>query len=163
MIRAFYTAVAKSIHTPARRAHESTPPTPQMRATALTLALVVKRNLAHDLPALSTAAAAAAAEPSTSAGAAALAPAPEVARIRREAAHLYRLAEEVQAVLIDLRRRSCHSLVLSYFVVLGGVQVLGKRFGEALQLLLVALELQPAAPTSGVASCPAPSRRMVQS
>ena len=44
--------------------------------------------------------------------------------------HLGRLAEEVSTVLFDSRRRSCHVLILNYFVALGGLDSLLACFSQ---------------------------------
>lgn len=76
MVRAFYTAVAKSIHSPARRRTEDpTALSIGMKAAAASLALVVKGNLELALPA--------AGEET------------EVQRLRRRVQHLQRLSDEV--------------------------------------------------------------------
>ena len=44
--------------------------------------------------------------------------------------HLGRLSEEALTILFDPRRRSCHVLILNYFVALGGLESLLKCFSQ---------------------------------
>eukprot|EP00198_Chlamydomonas_reinhardtii_P000104 XP_001689439.1 predicted protein [Chlamydomonas reinhardtii] len=44
---------------------------------------------------------------------------------------LARLADEAYHVLLDSRRRSCHVLILNYFVAIGGMESLARRFEQA--------------------------------
>lgn len=180
IIRSFYVAVAKSIHTPARRRDDtSSGPNLGMKAAALGLALVLKGNLeVSTLPefpplqamehavaagrecAVTTAnakaegATAAAAAPGTAPAAkefsaedpavvAASASVPATLhsqQLVRLGQHLNRLAEEAYTVLLDTRRRSCHVLILNYFVAVGGMEALAARFGNAVEGLWWAMD-----------------------
>lgn len=59
--------------------------------------------------------------------------------------HLNRLAEEVHMALFDSRRRSCHALILNYFVAVGGLDALAARFGDAVDALWAAMDMPAAA------------------
>lgn len=152
MVRAFYTAVAKSIHSPARRRGEDASQLSLgMKAAAASLALVLKGNLELQLPAGAAGADAGAA----SAGGAGASSAvgggeaeSEAARLRRQLSHLQRLSDELYNVLFDTRRRSVQLLVLYYFTMLGGVAVLADRFQQAFALLLAAADLPAATPAA---------------
>lgn len=177
MLRGFFVAVAKSIHTPARRrddpAHPPGQPSLGTRAAALALAVLLKGSLEVDVEpaAAATAAAVAAgvttatpgmvptlpeATPSSGAtaadpGAPAGPPAPAVADGAGAAApaaapptnsHLCRLSDEIMALLFDSRRRSCHLLILNFFLALGGLDALLVRFKQATEQLWAAIDAQ---------------------
>lgn len=58
-------------------------------------------------------------------------------------AHYFaRVVEELMAVLFDVRRHTCHSLVLNYFVAGGGLNVLVGQFHILQQLMWQELELK---------------------
>lgn len=120
-------AVAKSIHTPARRREESfTQPTMPMRAATLGLALVLKNNL--DAVRVNRIAEKAQDE--------------DVQYYTRNSQHLMRLTEEVMTVLFDNRRHYCHTLILNYFVAVGGMTSLAQRFQDAMDMLWEVIEAE---------------------
>ncbi len=187
-VRSFYTAVAKSMHTPARRREDpNMSPSAAMKAAALNLALVLKGNLAQELPELGSAAAAAASPAAAAAAAAAAAGAgsaeaadmgaaaaagsqaaaagpsdgagggssssgSDIGRVRARVGHLMRLIEELHAVLFDTRRHYCHLLVLNYFTLLGGMDSLAQRFGDAVELLWAVSDWQAAQAVAAIAA-----------
>eukprot|EP00798_Chlamydomonas_sp_ICE-L_P016840 gene16840-23120_t len=182
IFRGFYVAVGKSIHTPANRRDEPiSVVTLGMKAAAMGLAVLLRGNLEFQLPGSSTPAAttslasastAAAAEPSAAGGSGegpistgdAVGEAegggpPQVTN------HLIRLAEVVHQVLFDTRRCSCHVLVLNFFVSLGGMGALCKRFGEAAEQLWSVIEYEKQqeaiAKQKAVARCEADASRDV--
>lgn len=55
---------------------------------------------------------------------------------------------QVYNVLLDTRRRSVQLLVLYYFTMLGGMEVLAARFQEGFGLLLAAHDLPPTTPAA---------------
>ncbi|GIL92299.1 hypothetical protein Vretimale_18444 [Volvox reticuliferus] len=159
-IRTFYVAVAKAIHTSSRRTGREDPasvlPTLGMRSAALCLAINMKGNLDLELPLISPPMQAVGVSVTgISAGGAKAAvetaPTPAVAGgdqdamavdsgpgvdaaavlLNRRAVHLQRLADEVNYLLLDSRRRSCHVLLLNYFVGIGSMDSLSRRFEQA--------------------------------
>ncbi|KAF5843493.1 hypothetical protein DUNSADRAFT_14409 [Dunaliella salina] len=54
--------------------------------------------------------------------------------------HLSRIADSAYMVLFDVRRRSCHALVLNYFVALGGLPSLAARFGQSADAVWAAMD-----------------------
>eukprot|EP00210_Caulerpa_lentillifera_P005107 g4879.t1 len=111
-VRGLYTAIAKSIHTPARRREESfAQPSLTMKAAALGLALVLKNNLEFEIADLK--------EPG----------------MYRYIKHQSRLIEEIQTVLFDNRRQCCHTLILNYFVAVQGMASLVHTFSNVVDLL----------------------------
>lgn len=126
-VRSFYMAVAKSIHTPARRREESfSQPTMSMRAATLGLVLVLKNNLDHDAVSVVR-------NPDKN-------PEEDAQYFVRKSQHLMRLVEEVMTVLFDNRRHYCHTLILNYFVAVGGMDSLSRRFQEAIGMLWEVVE-----------------------
>ena len=58
-------------------------------------------------------------------------------------AHYFtRIIEELMSVLFDVRRHTCHSLVLNYFVAGGGLKVLVQQFAALQQLMWQELEVK---------------------
>ncbi|GFR50880.1 hypothetical protein Agub_g13169, partial [Astrephomene gubernaculifera] len=178
-IRTFYVAVAKAIHTSSRRNGREDPalalPSVGMRGAALCLALNLKGNLDLELPLVTPSSAAAAAEAPSSQAAAEVATAKPAAGAEgssaqdamvvdsgtpaaatqqqppnRRAVHLQRLADEVNHLLLDSRRRSCHVLLLNYFAGIGGLDSLNRRFEQAASNMWAVLEAQTAAKAAAV-------------
>lgn len=145
-VRSFYMAVAKSIHTPARRREESfSQPTMPMRAATLGLALVLKNNLDHDAVRVNRILE--------------KTPDEDVQYYTRKSQHLMRLTEEVMTVLFDNRRHYCHTLILNYFVAVGGMTSLAQRFQDAMDMLweVIEAERKKKASTAKKSSEPAPT------
>ncbi|GAX74557.1 hypothetical protein CEUSTIGMA_g2006.t1, partial [Chlamydomonas eustigma] len=63
--------------------------------------------------------------------------------------HLVRVAEEAVAMLFDSRRRSCHVLILNFFVALGGLDSLLLAFKRATDGLWASVELKEAKAGAG--------------
>ena len=118
-----------------------------VRASALALAVLLKGSLDMELP--ETARVLKRPQPSPSsvavaksdAGASAMAvdaadqameatPAAASSAALPTNSHLGRLSEEALTILFDPRRRSCHVLILNYFVALGGLESLLKCFSQ---------------------------------
>ncbi|KAK9866343.1 hypothetical protein WJX84_006185 [Apatococcus fuscideae] len=108
-IRAFYTAVAKAIQTPVRRREElGTSPTMAMRAAAINMAVVLRQNMRYKmLPA----------PPNVVFGSDLINKKHPRTAVLRQLNYTTRLLEEMMMVLVDGRRRTCHTLVLNYLVV----------------------------------------------
>lgn len=58
------------------------------------------------------------------------------------------------AVLFDTRRRTCHSLVLNYFIAGGGLSMLVQQFGALQQVLWQELELKRSQPEHSAGAGP---------
>ncbi|PNH10945.1 E3 ubiquitin-protein ligase [Tetrabaena socialis] len=170
-IRTFYVAVAKAIHTTSRRngrEEAAALPSLGMRGAALCLAVNVKGMLDQELPytpytpaaaappgvAVAAVAAAGGSEGGGGGEAKAEAEGPDAMAVdvappalppNRRAVHLSRLADVVFHLLLDSRRRSCHVLLLNYFVGIGGLDSFSRRFEQAAANMWSVLEAQAAA------------------
>ncbi|KAK9821448.1 hypothetical protein WJX81_000342 [Elliptochloris bilobata] len=130
--RAFLTACAKAVHTPTRRREElSATPTAAMCGVAVHLAAALRNTLLEAQTDEELG------EPDCTLAA------PEKAKLRHY--YLARAIEDVGAVLFDQRRRTCHSLVVNYWVACGGLGALLQPLAGAGALLLTT-------PDSGVDS-----------
>ncbi|KAI3425184.1 hypothetical protein D9Q98_008953 [Chlorella vulgaris] len=142
--RAFDQAVAKAIHVPVRRREEAAAqPTMAMRAAAVNLAVVLRRNF--DFQGLEVP------------GDKGKAPAgeqggnpyatPEACRVR----YLSRVLDASFNILFDGRRRTTHTLVYNYFMATGGMRSFLKQFEACLELLRQ-LPPEPAASAAAAAA-----------
>jgi len=133
-VRGLYSAVAKTVHTPTRRREESgVIPSPPMIGAAAALALVLKSSL-DKLPG--------------SAGEAPLSGMEDMEdtvqgeQLQRWLRHAVRVVEQLSAVLFDSRRRSCHCLVLNFFIRFNGVALLSRQFQNSVQMLWQCQQLE---------------------
>ncbi|KAI7840919.1 hypothetical protein COHA_005351 [Chlorella ohadii] len=128
--RAFGQAVAKAIHVPVRRREEAAAaPTMAMKAAAVNLAVVLRRNF--DFQGLD--------DPSDKgkapAGAAATAQGAYATTDARRVRYLQRVLDASFNVLFDGRRRTTHTLIYNYFLATGGMRAFLQQFGGCLELL----------------------------
>ncbi|KAL4856977.1 E3 ubiquitin-protein ligase UPL1 [Chlorella vulgaris] len=151
--RAFDQAVAKAIHVPVRRREEAAAqPTMAMRAAAVNLAVVLRRNF--DFQGLEVPGDKGK-EPAGEQGGNPYAT-PQACRVR----YLSRVLDASFNILFDGRRRTTHTLVYNYFMATGGMRSFLKQFEACLELLRQ-LPPEPAASAAAAAAggaTPAPQQ-----
>jgi predicted regulator of Ras-like GTPase activity (Roadblock/LC7/MglB family) len=127
--RAFGQAVAKAIHVPVRRREEAAAaPTMAMKAAAVNLAVVLRRNF--DFQGLEDPSDKGKA-PATAASSQGVYSTNDARRVR----YLQRVLDASFNVLFDGRRRTTHSLIYNYFLATGGMRAFLQQFGGCLELL----------------------------